>query len=254
MKSFTSTVAGCQIRYHEFPGPGVPLVFIHGLGCASSYEYPRVVLDPGFSPRRALLIDLPGSGFSEKPTHYSYRTTDQAKAVVEWLTALELKHCWLYGHSMGGSIAIEVATLLRDTLSGLVVSEPNFHHGGGQFSREIAACSENEFVTEEYQRLIDNEKGPWAGCLSSNSATAVWRGASSLVAGIEPSWLSLFVGLNMPKQLLFGELSLPDSDFDVITMRGIDCRVIPSAGHSMSWENPAALAQALSNFCAAHER
>jgi hypothetical protein len=41
------------IRWREralvrFPGHGDPVVFIHGLGCASSYDYPGVATDPAF--------------------------------------------------------------------------------------------------------------------------------------------------------------------------------------------------------------
>jgi len=249
MKSFTSSVAGCQIRYHDLPGPGEPLVFIHGLGCASSMEYPRVVMDPAFSPRRVLLIDLPGSGYSDKPAHYRYSTTDQAQAVTELLTDIGLTRFWLYGHSMGGSIAIEMATAMQASLLGLIVSEPNFYKGGGQFSRGIAAFSQEEFIAEGYQGLIDKEASPWKGSLQSTLPVAVWRAATSLVSGIEPEWFSLFTALPGRKQLLFGEWSLPDQDFEAVKSQGIACRVINAAGHSMSWENPTGLAQALSEFC-----
>ena len=106
MNSFYSQQAGCTVRWHDLPGTGDPVVFIHGLGCASSYEYPRVVRDLKFGARRAILIDLPGSGYSDKPEHYSYHTTDQARVVAELIDHLELDAFWLYGHSMGGSIAI----------------------------------------------------------------------------------------------------------------------------------------------------
>lgn len=57
MNSFYSQQAGCTVRWQDLPGHGDPVVFIHGLGCASSYEYPRVVCDPLFGARRAILID-----------------------------------------------------------------------------------------------------------------------------------------------------------------------------------------------------
>ncbi|MCL7707459.1 alpha/beta hydrolase, partial [Enterobacter kobei] len=101
MNSFYSQQAGCTVRWHDLPGSGEPVVFIHGLGCASSYEYPRVVRDLQFGARRAILIDLPGSGYSDKPEHYSYHTTDQARVVAELIDHLELDAFWLYGHSMG---------------------------------------------------------------------------------------------------------------------------------------------------------
>lgn len=145
MNSFYSQQAGCTVRWHDLPGSGDPVVFIHGLGCAASYEYPRVVFDPLFGARRAILIDLPGSGYSDKPEHYSYKTTDQAHVVAELIDHLKLDSFWLYGHSMGGSIAIETAGLLATRVKGLMVSEPNFHAGGGCSAGQSRRKASNSF-------------------------------------------------------------------------------------------------------------
>ena len=59
MNGFYSSVAGATLRWHDFPGDGLPVVFIHGLGCASSYDYPRIASDPALRERRKILIDLP---------------------------------------------------------------------------------------------------------------------------------------------------------------------------------------------------
>jgi pimeloyl-ACP methyl ester carboxylesterase len=40
MNSYFSSFAGANVRWFDFPGHGDPVVFIHGLGCASSYDYP----------------------------------------------------------------------------------------------------------------------------------------------------------------------------------------------------------------------
>lgn len=246
MNSFYSQYAGCIVRWQDLPGYGDPVVFIHGLGCASSYEYPRVVCDPQFGARRAILIDLPGSGYSDKPEHFSYRTCDQAQVVVELLNHLNLNAFWLYGHSMGGSIAIEVATLIQNRIHGLIVSEPNFHAGGGMFSRGIAAQDETDFIDNGYAAMLAAENSPWAGSLRSNAPYAVWRGANSLVAGAQLDWSAQFLALKCPVTLLFGELSLPDAQAEEMQQCGVKTIIIPNAGHSMSWENPAALAGAIS--------
>ncbi len=83
MESFFSSTANCLVRWQDLPGNGTPMIFVHGLGCASSYEYSRIVTDPLFNKRRAILIDLPGCGYSEKPRDYSYSITDQASVVAE---------------------------------------------------------------------------------------------------------------------------------------------------------------------------
>lgn len=248
MNSFYSQHAGCTVRWLDLPGSGEPVVFIHGLGCASSYEYPRIVCDTRFGDRRAILIDLPGSGYSEKPEKYRYSTSEQAQVVVELLNHLGLDHFWLYGHSMGGSIAIETAVLLQPRVKGLIVSEPNFHAGGGIFSRSIAAQTEQRFLEQGYNEMLRAETSPWAGSLQSNAPWAVWRGATSLVEGVKPDWEDKFLSLTCPITLVFGEWSLPDEDFNRLQQKGVAIKIIPNAGHSMSWENPSALSQALANF------
>ncbi|MBS1204180.1 MAG: alpha/beta hydrolase [Proteobacteria bacterium] len=253
MNTFYSRYAQGQVRWHDLPGYGDPLVFIHGLGCASSFEYPRVVADPAFGGRRAILIDLPGSGYSERPASFSYRTSEQAKVVVELLDKLDLQAFWLYGHSMGGSIAIEVAAQIAARVNGLAVSEPNFYPGGGMFSRQIASQDEAGFVTSGYAAMLAQEKTAWAGCLQSNAPWAVWRGAKSLADGIEPTWMTLFVNFPRPKTLIFGALSLLDTDEEAVRKQGIPVQVIAEAGHSMSWEQPGRLAQTLNRFITEHE-
>lgn len=247
MNAFFSTQAGCVVRWLDLPGDGVPLVFVHGLGCASSYEYPRVVCDKNFQGRRAILIDLPGYGYSEKPKAFGYSISEQARVVVELLAHLQLKDFFLYGHSMGGSIAIEAATQL-DGLRGLIVSEPNFRPDGGFFSRQICRFDEETYIARVHALMMHNHNNPWTGSLSIAAPWAVWRGASSLIIGNH--WLEMFIELTKPTCLLFGEKSLPDADFTQLRAMGIGTVELADCGHNMSWENPSAFAAALAAFCA----
>lgn len=131
MNGFYSSVAGATLRWHDFPGDGLPVVFIHGLGCASSYDYPRIASDPALRERRKILIDLPGFGYSDKPRVFSYNIHEQALVLEQFLSHLRLQRFALFGHSMGGSIAIEAAGLLGERVTTLLVSEPNLFAGGG---------------------------------------------------------------------------------------------------------------------------
>ena len=60
MNSFETAIEKSRIRYHDVPGSGSPLLFIHGLGCASSFDYPRIASDAALLGRRMLLVDLLG--------------------------------------------------------------------------------------------------------------------------------------------------------------------------------------------------
>lgn len=253
MHAFTSPSARCQVRWFDLPGNEIPLVIIHGLGCAASYEYPQIARDPALRDRRVILIDLPGYGYSDKPDDFSYTTSAQARVVMELLAHLGLDNVFIYGHSMGGSISIEVACLLGPRLTGLVVSEPNFYPGGGFFSKRIAAFSQQKYITSVHKRLCQEDTSPWGGCMAAASALAVWRSASFLVNTTQ-EWMAAYCGLSAPALLLFGEHSLPDAGFTRLQQRGCAVQVLPGCGHSMSWENPAALARALGAFCQAAER
>ncbi|WP_281080485.1 alpha/beta fold hydrolase [Klebsiella quasivariicola] len=247
MNGFFSSAAGATLRWFDLPGEGLPVVFIHGLGCASSYDYPRVVSDPALGGRRKILIDLPGFGYSDKPQGFSYNMHDQAVVVEQLLSHLRLQRFALFGHSMGGSVAIEAAGLLGERVTTLLVSEPNLFAGGGEYSRRIAAQSEAAFIAEGYARLLAEERSPWAGCLQNSAPWAVWRAASSLIRGSDTPWFTQLCRLRCQKRLIVGELSLPYADIDLMQAQGIPAGIVPRAGHSMAWENPEGLAQLIAS-------
>ncbi|HIE9625845.1 TPA: alpha/beta fold hydrolase [Klebsiella quasipneumoniae subsp. quasipneumoniae] len=247
MNGFFSSVAGATLRWLDLPGEGLPLVFIHGLGCASSYDYPRVASAPALNGRRKILIDLPGFGYSDKPHDFSYNIHSQAQAVEQVLDHLRLQRFALYGHSMGGSIAIEAAGLLAGRVTTLLVSEPNLVAGGGEYSRRIAAQSEAAFIAEGYARMLAEERSPWAGCLQNSAPWAVWRAASSLIHGSDTPWFTQLCQLRCQKMLIVGEQSLPYADIERVEAQGIPVGIVPNAGHSMAWENPEGLAQLIAS-------
>ena len=249
MKSFELNGHRGNLLYHDIPGAGVPLIFMHGLGCASSCDYPRVACDAALAGRRMLLIDLLGHGFSDRPMNFDYTIDDHARTVAELINSLAPEAVDLFGHSMGGSVAIVAASLLGKRVRRLALSEPNLDSGGGIFSRRIAGMPENDYVAhghDDLARTSNSEgNGVWAASLSVSASYAVHRSAASLVAGSSPSWRELLNGMTIPRTVIFGEASLPDPDAQRLPQHGIDVSVVPLAGHSMALENPAGLANAL---------
>ncbi len=240
---------GSHIRYHDLPGPGRPLLFVHGLGCASSCDYPLVAADPALAGRRRLLVDLPGFGFSDRPEPFGYAVGDHAGALAELIDGLGLAALDIFGHSMGGAVAIELAALRPERVARLVVGEPNLVAGGGAFSRPIAAQAEARYLARGHAEAVASERAAgndvWAGSLMVSSPLAVHRGATSLVRGRTPSWLELLASLAIQRAAIYGALSLPDPDASRLEAIGVPLVVVAGAGHSMAWENPAGLAQAI---------
>jgi len=87
--------------------------------------------------------------------------------------------------------------------------------------------------------------GIWAASLSISAPYAVRRGATSLIAGGKPTWRELLLRMTMPRTVIFGEKLLPDEDTQRLPQQRIAISVVPQAGHSMAWENPAGLAGAM---------
>ena len=253
MKSITLSSPPAVVRVHDLPGGGIPLVFVHGLGCASSCDYPRVAHDPALSWRHAVLVDLLGSGFSDRPPEFDYSVEAHARVVVAVINALALPVLDLYGHSMGGAIAIEVATMLSTRVCHLILSEPNLDAVGGSFSRMVAAQTEVEFSERGYAETIrettTSGHHTLAGSIALTAPFAAHRAAVSLVRGGSPSWRDQLLSLAAHRTVLFGAHSLPDPDAESLPQGGITVAVIAQASHFMAWENPSGLAAAIATAC-----
>jgi len=168
---------------------------------------------------------------------------------MELARQLSFEDLDLFGHSMGGSIAIVVAGLLEGRVKHLVLGEPNLWPGGGAFSRRIAAATEDAYVAHGHDDLVRSSRaeglGIWAASLSISSPRGVHRAATSLVVGSNPAWGEQLLALTMSRTVIFGEASLPDADAERLPHQGILVEIVPDAGHLMAWENPAGVALAL---------
>ncbi|KLU27208.1 alpha/beta hydrolase [Caballeronia mineralivorans PML1(12)] len=248
MRVLTLSGHNAMLRFHDLPGSGTPLVFIHGLGCASSCDYPQVIADSALTGRRGILVDLLGSGYSDRPERFGYRVEDHARIVVELIQGLE-REVDLFGHSMGGAVAIVAATMAPREVRRLVLAEPNLDAGGGLFSRKIAAYSESDYVLYGHAQMVataSKEGDPgWAATLAISCPRAIHRAATSLVQGVSLPWRQLLFGLKMPRSVIFGEHSLPHPDALSLPRAGIAVDIVHKAGHFMMRDNPAGLASAI---------
>jgi pimeloyl-ACP methyl ester carboxylesterase len=196
-----------------------------------------------------LLVDLLGSGFSDHPASFGYTVDDHARTVVELARHLSLDALDLFGHSLGGSIAIVAAGRLEGRVRHLMLAEPNFRPGGGVLSRGIAAATEDDYVAHGHAELVRWSRAEGLGLLAASLAISspqgVHRAATSLVVGSDPTWDAQLLALTMSRTVIFGEASLPDADAERLPREGVPVEIVPDAGHLMPWENPAGLASAL---------
>lgn len=251
MQEFRLKNTNARLRYHDFPGEGMSILFIHGLGCAGSFDYPQVAAQEELSGHRRILVDLLGSGFSDKPNDFGYSVGDHADYLLDFVSYLGLDQFILFGHSLGGAVALSLANRCRDRIAKIILSEANLDSGGGFISKAIAASSMADFMVQGFQNLIqENQKAlneMWAASVSVSSPKAIYQLSKSAVEGETPAWRDILYSLNCPKTFIFGENSLPDPDMQVLAEHGLHIEVVKNAGHSMAWENPKGLAMAIRN-------
>jgi pimeloyl-ACP methyl ester carboxylesterase len=106
--SFVATASG-ELRYQERGAPGgAPVVFVGGTMAPSDTFLPlmEALCDGGL---RCLAIDLPPSGYSERPVDGRYGREQQAARIVSFIRALRLRAPVLVGHSFGAGATVETA-------------------------------------------------------------------------------------------------------------------------------------------------
>jgi len=231
-----------DVCYHDLPGISPAIVYIHGLGAASSSWFPYCATYAGLREHRSLLIDLLGYGYSDRPETFSYTMEAHARIVAHLLEALHLKDCIVVGHSMGGPIAILLAQGRRDLVRSLVVAEGNLDPGPGLVSRIITSFSEADFIERGYAQFMASmlEAGArdYAHSLRAADPLAVHRSAVSLIADRLPTYREILAGLPIPITYIFGSDSLPDPDEAALRDQGIQVAVVPNSGHDMMGDNP----------------
>lgn len=233
----------------DFDGERPALVFIHGLGCAGSSHFSRVAAEPAISGYRRVVLDLLGHGYSDRPEDFGYSLEEHADTVAQLLDRLDLNSCVVFGHSMGGAIAITLAVERPDLVSQLVLAEPNLTPGGGFVSKVIASQTEADFHDGGHDQLLDRlaELGfvTSVGSFRICSSTGLYRSAVGLAEGIQPSLRESVYAMENPRAFLIGERNLPDPVTEELPKHGLEVYVIPDAGHDMTFDNPSGVAKAV---------
>lgn len=99
------------------------LLLIHGfLGSTFSWRYLLPLLSPHYT---VYAVDLPGFGKSDKGTQYPYTLSAYAKSIQELLQAEGIKQLTILAHSMGGQVALRLATLAPEVVQRLVLIAPS---------------------------------------------------------------------------------------------------------------------------------
>lgn len=150
-----TTIDGCRIAFertgHATPSP---IIFLHGLGDSALITFRSFATHPSLRKAPALLVDLPGFGYSTAREGWSSTTETQVGIVATLLDELGVHDAPVVAHSMGGSVAILLASERPDLVARLVVAEPLLRPEQSQLGIMIAKRKTGAFVERGYDMLM----------------------------------------------------------------------------------------------------
>ena len=199
------------VIYAERPTHGTPLVYLHGLG-SSRRDFEPAALAPELSTQRLIAVDLPGSGASRIPRDLGLSIEDLVGVIESVLEAIDTKRFHLVGHSMGGLVALLVASRNPQSVATLVNVEGNLAPVDCRvFSRrvaELAATHEPEDLVELLASALAKSPRPGYATFAERFRSEVQpeafvRYCRSIVEVTEREpLLETFQGLGIPRLIL----------------------------------------------------
>jgi 3-oxoadipate enol-lactonase len=246
------------------------LLLVHGFGGAKEDFADH--FDALARDHRVVTFDHRGHGESEAPgdpAAYSLdRMAGDTLAVAEATGLADLR---LLGHSMGGMVARRVALTRPERLAALILMDTSAgpppgldpeliafgveivkEHGMGELKRVQDEL--DPLGSPSYRRLLAERPGyrEYAERKWASLSAAMWmRLAVEIVT--QPDQLSDLARVALPTLVIVGDEDatfLEPSRQMAATVPGAELAVIPTAGHSPQFENPAAWFAALHDFLA----
>jgi pimeloyl-ACP methyl ester carboxylesterase len=113
-------VDGHRIRYWKNGNSSSTILLIHGMGC-SCLEWSENI-DALAEKSTVIAVDMVGFGKSDKPKGYDYSPANQAATLIKLLEHLRVQVVHLVGNSLGGRVAMEMASLLGERAKSLTLA------------------------------------------------------------------------------------------------------------------------------------
>lgn len=117
----TMRLAGGGIGYRDSQGPGLPIIFVHGV-CGSKEVFEHQFAETLTNSFRLIAFDLPGHGASDDAAdpQQSYSIRALSDTTLDVMNYLRLPRALIVGWSLGGHIAMELMDRFPDRLAGVV--------------------------------------------------------------------------------------------------------------------------------------
>jgi len=256
-----TTVDGCRIKYRSWGKAGHPVaVLVHG-GAAHSgwWDYIGPLLT---DEHRVIALDLSGHGDSEHRETYALETwaTEVLAVAAQESDAKPI----VFGHSMGGFVALTAAKFFGERLRGVVAIDSPVHEMSPEARAWIRAGKHvpgnkiypsRDLILSRFRTLPEDDSTLEfirdhiaTGSIKEADGGWTWKFDPNIFlrSRMEPEELAQAV-CNVA--LIRGERGIATSDItDVVSERlggNVPVTVIRDAGHHIMLEQPVALLAAL---------
>lgn len=233
---------------------GPLLVLLHGLGATSEVYAAVEALLPDAWPGGWLLVDLPGHGRSAWDAPYSFRR--HADAVLSVLP--DRREMVVVGHSMGGVVALELATgpRVRGVVAfGVKVSWPDEDVAAAQrvaggpvrvFDTRTEAAHRHLRLAGLADLAAPDDRVATAGVEQTADGWRVAQDPATFGVGV-PDMAGLLARARCPVVLARGQRDPMVTDDDLAALVD-DAVVLPGLGHNAHVEHPSAVLALASRF------
>jgi pimeloyl-ACP methyl ester carboxylesterase len=216
--------------YWESAGTGDPVLLIHGLGLSGGAWWRTV--DTLADSMRVITFDHRGIGKSESLS-YAYTTEAMADDAVSILDDLRLDRVHLYGFSLGGMIAQQVALRHPGRVQSLVLGGT---HSGG---RRVAVPDAEVAAFFGRRATMPSEQAAWASVPYNYGPRCRATHADRIAQDIERRLRNPFNEYAYRAQLLAGSMHncyrrLARISAPTLVVHGARDRIIPVANAHMT--------------------
>lgn len=251
-------LGGMHYEY-EITGSGDALLLLHGF--TGSKDVWRRFLPLWSHDLQVIAVDLPGHGKTDSPSDWARYSIEQTAAdMIALLDALKIKQAHVLGYSMGGRLAITIASLYAERVRSLVLESctPGLESEEEREERKRQDQQQADFIMEHgleafverweniplfasQQQLPYSVREQMRQQRLQNNPLGLANSLRGMGTGMQPSWWSSLHRLCMPVLLLGGE-------YDEKFLRILQCMEqrlpnaefvqVSGAGHTIHVEQP----------------
>ena len=150
------------------------LLLVHGMGChARCWDESLKILD---SPCHTICVELRGHGRSEKQG--PYRWDHFGKDLCSFIQLLNLKAIVGVGHSLGGHVLLQAASVFSRRFESILLLEPVVFdpvaYSDAAFTKEYDSAEEHPFAK---RRMLWNSPQEWMNFLKDRNPYKLWDSA-----------------------------------------------------------------------------